>query len=151
MNFNKTLVQNFFSPKHELTENCLKIEKIIGRESMNECKEVKQCESLRVTKGKIVFRQYKKKNIGEEFQKILLSFMNKKASNTCLDTAKIKPLKNTQPYSCPVNKLEDYYYLNDINYLNISSHSSDGKRSPKKVIRINNKKSLPIFTKFDIF
>ena len=153
MNFNNKLLQNFFTPQDLLNnENCLKIEKIIGRESQNECKEVKECESLRVTKGKIVFNQNKKKNFGDDFQKILQNFMNKKAGNNSIAIKISKRFKKTHPFSSPFNKVEENY-LNEMNYLNISSHSSsinDGKVSPKKIFVKNSKNSIPIFTKLDL-
>ena len=95
-----------------------------------------------------MFNHSKKKDFGEEFQEIMKSFINKKASNHSVATKIAISLKKGNEFSSPFKPEGDY--LNEINNLNISSHSSsiiEGKKSPKKIFFSNINRSETISQK----
>ncbi len=128
----------------------MKIEKVIAKDSKNECKEVNQCETLKVTKSNIVFNYCKKREKDEQLNKIIINYLKKKVNSATLSATTFRMQKlNLNILNC----LNDYTMnsedQDDNNILRISQPSSvyQRKNSENKLLTKDIKQTVPIFTK----
>lgn len=123
---------------------------MIGKDSKNECKEVNQCETLKVTKSNIVFNHCKKKEKDDQINKFILNYLKKKVNSATLNASTFRMQKLNVNL---LNNLNDYIMNNDdleendlFNYNQVSS-VNEIRNYENKILAKDIKQTVPIFTK----